>query len=80
MSFGSIVKKLITPHQPTQEEREHRKGMTPNEVELAWFEERERRKRIKDRLEKFRKQESTTLWKGSNILDSKNILDQKNRF
>jgi len=85
VAIKDILRKLVSNR--SEETGELRPRVTPNEVELAYFKERERQQNIKRELELYRKQESNNVVLGSSplnekqtILKSKNVFNSKNRL
>ena len=80
MSLRNIFNKLTLNGARENTEGEQGKKLTPDEVELIAFQERERLDQVRRDLTKFRKQESHDSIMGKSPLDSQNILNQENVF
>lgn len=83
MAIKKILGKLFSSNTMSVEEGENirRRKLTPDEVELMSFKERERRDNIKKELAMYRRKNDNELLVGNrNMLKSKNILNQKNVF
>jgi len=79
MDFKTIALKLIK-NRESSEDRPSR--LSADEMELAYFKERERKDNIRKELDLYRKQESSDLLTGATLLKDGNrkgsILDSKN--
>lgn len=81
MALREILNKLAERRQESMEQGETNRKLTPDEVELMSFKERERLDNVKRELAQFRKQNAQEMIMGKNILtEGKSILDQENVF
>jgi len=80
MSLKNIARKLMAKQDSSESGETTGKKMTPNEVELAFFKERERLDNVKKELEHYRKKDAGERWVGSNILKAPNVLNAPNKF